>query len=138
MFLKTFILLFTLLGVPDTTSRFHGLSFLSLAQGPTITSVTRIEDLSDPNYVNRFHLVFQVTQSLPSLIPQYYNVTVAACTGCMKTVIPGWASIVTYPIDISVQNAMTAANGGWETRWQHVTLNFISPGVYELLIEEPK
>ena len=112
----------------DSPAQFWGWARVSGVSGYTYALS---EDLSEPGYVNRFHLVVPNADLKP--FAGWEQVTVLADgLGNMWLLIPQWGWAALTPTDVAVSQWLDGFTA-FETRMQYVT---ITP--HEILIEEPQ
>lgn len=129
------------LGSRDTPLRFSGLATLV---GPVScsTAAFRSEDLSDPDYVNRLHIIIQVPEGCAVTSEKFRGAIKVAALEDGRMLLQAGSWIVTMmPMDRSVREFMIAgskaSNGGYEIRQQTLIIRPWAEGSYEFLIEEP-
>lgn len=122
------VLLVALSAYSDTPAQFWGWARVSGVSGYTYALS---EDLSEPGYVNRFHLIVPNADLKPFTGWEQVSV-LADGLGNMWLLIPQWGWAVLTPTDIAVSQWLDGFTA-FETRMQYVT---ITP--HEILIEEPQ
>ena len=129
-----------LLVLAESMSDFSGVARISCASGPVVYAAVQSQDLPEPGFENRWHLVFFPDSPAACVVPQQFQDlwvrTTATSRGSYTIDIPGWALVEIIPGDPAVRAQFRQAALGSETRFkQRITLSQHGDGI-RLLIEE--